>query len=709
MLCNNNYYTLPSTFHKSVVSCCFINFIDNVKFFLKQCQKDGTVDILPVKCVLTGLPRVGKTSFLKRVQQKMNSRTVHHNKEEVIPSTGFEAPITVNIAEEATTISTATINKGHWVVTDDLHEQGNILMSSLRPQNDNLAQQRDITQPDNKTPSPQRSAPVSLTESLPPPSTSILKSTSRIIVSDFKSAKMMMEDAVWQRPAKEFEDGGTPTQLSFIDTGGQIEFQELLPPLLHGPAIHLIFFNAFSSLFKAVEVEYRHPDSNISSVKYETSSSSIEIIQQLLVSFYGISQKDNSKSVACLFSSYIDQFSSNPDERAQQLKEVSDSLRKQFCDTSFYKNNYLAQPIKEECPYIFQPLDNIGCPEDELEKAQQFILSVVKESFTPVSLPVKWATFHLALRNEYEKSPGVCTMEQCSRLADDCRIPAEHLPFVLEFFHFTLGTILYYKDIISLKDFVIVNPNILFSGISKLVALYFIGSGERYGTTQSIRQTGEVSKSNLQLNEPLSENCPLTSQHLVDLLAHYKLLVSKESTYLMPCLLLPDKEVVSSLVSLDVLSLSTPPLLILFEEGFVPIGLFSGMVNVLSERWDLDESNRFRNRVKFTTPPGYVEIRQCLKYIEIRAERMSSYYKKIQEEAMKCIESVISVQPHIKETKYLIGFYCPGSLSTHLHVCRYSCSFDKALVCTNDPKCFDSKPLSPKHHLWFDEVMCVEL
>ena len=261
-------------------------------------------------------------------------------------------------------------------------------MSSSRPQNDNPAQQRDITQPDIKTPSPQRSAPVSLTENLPLTWSSKFKYISRRIVtpSDLKSAKMMMEDAVYLRPVKEFEDGGTPTQLYFIDTGGQIEFQELLPPLLHGSAIHLIFFNAFSSLFKAVEVEYRHPDSNISSVKYETSSSSIEIIQQLLVSFYGICQKDNSKSVACLFGSYIDKFSSNPDERAQQLKEVSDSLRKQFCDTSFYKNNYLAQPIKEECPYIFQPLDNIGCPEDELEKAQQFILSVVKESFTPVSL-----------------------------------------------------------------------------------------------------------------------------------------------------------------------------------------------------------------------------------------------------------------------------------------------------------------------------------
>ena len=99
----------------------------------------------------------------------------------------------------------------------------------------------------------------------------------------------------------------------------------------------------------------------------------------------------------------------------------------------------------------------------------------------------------------------------------------------------------------------------------------------------------------------------------------------------MPCLLLPDPDVVSSLVSLDVLGVSPPPLLILFEEGFVPIGLFSGVVNELSQEWTLDEENRFRNRVKFIAPPGYVELRQCLKYIEVRAVNVESFCVSIRE------------------------------------------------------------------------------
>ena len=44
----------------------------------------------------------------------------------------------------------------------------------------------------------------------------------------------------------------------FMDTGGQPEFHELLPPLLRGPALHLIFFNASHDLTLTVEVHFRH-------------------------------------------------------------------------------------------------------------------------------------------------------------------------------------------------------------------------------------------------------------------------------------------------------------------------------------------------------------------------------------------------------------------------------------------------------------------
>ena len=81
----------------------------------------------------------------------------------------------------------------------------------------------------------------------------------------------------------------------------------------------------------------------------------------------------------------------------------------------------------------------------------------------------------------------------------------------------------------------------------------------------------------------------------------------------MPCLLLPNPTVAPSLIGLDVIDISPPPLLILFEDGFIPIGLFSGTINSLSREWPVDNGNCIKNLFNLIVPPGRVEVCQCLK------------------------------------------------------------------------------------------------
>ena len=126
------------------------------------------------------------------------------------------------------------------------------------------------------------------------------------------------------------------------------------------------------------------------------------------------------------------------------------------------------------------------------------------------------------------------------------------------------------------------------------------------------------------------------------------------------------------------------------------------MINILSKKWELDTANRYKNRVKFITPPGHVELRQCLKYIEVRAVGMDRHCSKVREDAIESLEQAISVQPHLSEVKYSVGFYCPGSLSSQLHACEYNCRFERAIICKRNQKCFDSQPLSPQYFLWFE-------
>ena len=73
-------------------------------------------------------------------------------------------------------------------------------------------------------------------------------------------------------------------------------------------------------------------------------------------------------------------------------------------------------------------------------------------------------------------------MQECISLADECNIPNEHVTHVLEYLHSNLGTVLYYDKVNSLSDYIIVNPNVLFSSISRFVTLSFMGSGEHHNT-----------------------------------------------------------------------------------------------------------------------------------------------------------------------------------------------------------------------------------
>ena len=83
----------------------------------------------------------------------------------------------------------------------------------------------------------------------------------------------------------------------------------------------------------------------------------------------------------------------------------------------------------------------------------------------------------------------------------------------------------------------------------------------------------------------------------------------------MPYLLLPVPTVAHSLIGLDVLDISPPPLLIPFEDGFIPIGLFSGTINSLSREWPFDNGNCLKKLFNLSVPPGRVEVHRAVPQI----------------------------------------------------------------------------------------------
>ena len=489
-----------------------------MQLFLQECRKNGKIQLRPVKCILSGLPRVGKSSFLLRLQGKkpwlQSGDTLH--------SSGFESPVNIRILEP-TQFSTTTINnKGLWVVADTLTKEGYILIQQTKQKKPS-----NPTEFIGATPYFSETSQYEPVETVLPTVTEPTKDLNSQEALDSEHYKLKPFD-----PTREFishvltseglpslEDLEESITVYFMDTGGQPEFHELFPPILHGPALHLVFFNASVDLDKPVEVHYCHKEKSIGSVKYTTNVSSIEIVHQLLSSFYCLQQqKESQQSVSVLLGSYIDQLGEN---KSQRIKEVSDRLSKVLEPTAFYENAFLVSQKPENSNPIFLPIDNFTASEYELEEIKEFLLYVFYKTFSQISLPVTWAAFHLILRHRYEKSTGVCTLKVCENLAVSCGIDKKDVPNVLRYLHNKLGTILYYEDVNDLNKLVICDPNVLFHGISHLVTVSFAGSGPYRTIAEKIRSTGEIPLRVLKEAKPLNPDCPLKVKHLINLLLHY--------------------------------------------------------------------------------------------------------------------------------------------------------------------------------------------
>ena len=72
--------------------------------------------------------------------------------------------------------------------------------------------------------------------------------------------------------------------LYMSDTGGQPEFQELLPVLVSGPALFFLVFRLDKDLYQKYTIEYLHPTTGESVVPFEGSFSMAEMILQFLAS-----------------------------------------------------------------------------------------------------------------------------------------------------------------------------------------------------------------------------------------------------------------------------------------------------------------------------------------------------------------------------------------------------------------------------------------
>ena len=685
-----------------------------IRLIERHIAKEGSLTVRISRSVFYGEPAAGKTSTRKRLTGEIENL----GQQLALPSTGIEKPCTINLyrdTEKCSVLLTRSL--------EDWKEQDIALQCQTLLQYLLFSSQGDSSQAIQQNPALQESKASQVTVRTRP---TLVLGRGRRLPRDGalqKFLKNVTASEQWKEVREGLKAIEDITILHITDTGGQPEFYDILPLLLQGCSIFLLFYNLSRPLDQHSTISYRWGEGRSSAV-YESQFTLKEMLFQLLVSVASSSSTEKPNAAVMFVGTYLDRV--GEEGLLSQERKLKDMIQ----STEFFRRDVVKTfPLLGDEKLIF-PLDNISGSPDEIAKLRASIAQAIEQAFDPVSLPTSWLLFHLVLRREYEANPGYCTVEQCIEVAKSCHIPPRVVKDILKFMHKKFGTILYYHKVKSFVNLVICDPNIIFKRITQLVALSFGANPDRPQTSKEIRELGEIDPL-LMEEEKKKESSPISMSHIVDLLTYHNIISEIKKfdgshVYFMPCLLLPDP-----LVGKDrkqaLLDLDPAPLLILFSTGYIPLGLFSSLVVYLSklDSWVIDPVEcRYRNKVHFevdgSTDLVLISHATCL---ELRATAPEAslaaskcpYVVKVIKRAVEAFKS------HHKFMKFgnSLGFYCLSDLKVESGTPHHADCWETArpeagwnqmtpafMRCCSKCVVRRSKLLE-KHQVWFMQVILV--
>ena len=512
--------------------------------------------------------------------------------------------------------------------------------------------------------------------------------------------------------------------LQVIDTGGQPEFHEMLPALITGPAINLLVFKLTESLNDGYNITYRLPSGN--SKPYKTSLTHEEMIFRSLSSIacltystigWNIGEelvKDKSDSAAFLIGTHRDLVDQ---EKVTTInKDLSDKLKS---SDELYGTNLVQSYSRDQ---VIFAVDNIN-DKDEIEHLQKALNRVIDKRFHEVTVPTSWYVFSMKLR---KRKAAVLSKTLCIKIANECGVPKESFMSALWYLHHRVGVLMHFPEVEGLRDIVIIQIQVIFDRITKLITHQFTFSELGHAAAITDFSDRGIFTEETLVKLATRKGDPLTPTRVVSLLqclhivAHLNIKGKRkrlEKSYFMPCALRPF--ILGTAPSAHVVSdLCAPPLLVWFECGYTPVGVFCCLVVYLLEitngpNWSLVGQRHYRNKIKFSVGQNFDEVSLIAypTYIEVRVERrhhipepLAQLCSTILATLDSAIETVIRSLHYSCHSQHLFGSYCsscPSSCPPHPAVKHYPNSF--VLKCV----LYDQTCVIPDNSLWFNKVICV--
>ena len=605
-------------------------------------QRKGTIEHTIIHGMFVGPARSGKDTLIKRL---LNEKVSDTNS----PSTG--------IAESAMSIHiecvTANVNEttSSWTRMKFDEEAVDLMIKTSNTfQPDISTESEDTTEPDESNDTAESKDHVLLNTNIPKdegmktqfkddtPQNNDKSSPSFSNIPDYESSLSSFKDLIRNKGMTGIREHYERSwSLYLTNTGGQGEFQEVLPLLISGPSIFFVTFPLHIGLKDKLCIEYQPPNHDNPIKLYTTTL--IECILQTLATVVAMGttksttktgeQKYQHKSKVFLVGTHKDELGDPADSEdiKEKIEVIDQLLWKEIKAISHFVDG-LIEPSSDN-QKIFT-VNNLSDDESDFIKLRSAVECCIKMNVTFTrKYPAHWLIFSLVLRMKTPQK--IVTYSDCYSIAQSCGIKSEkEFTKALEFIHSTMGVIRYFPyEQDGLKDIVIIDPQILFDLVTDLIVNTFTS---QHGVT--LKECGEFKNKGIFSSHELDKvtskrgfNELLPLKRFATLLTILRMAAPFTDTqglkkYFLPCALCHADD------STDedcCISTNLPPLLVTFECKYCPMGIAGALIKYLITnemesklKWELLRDKIFRNEVCLRVGPyDNVRVRFTPTFIEI--------------------------------------------------------------------------------------------
>ena len=472
--------------------------------------------------------------------------------------------------------------------------------------------------------------------------------------------------------------------LYLTDTGGQLEFQELVPALTAGPVVFFLVFRLDQDLDKTTSIQFRYPDGH-NTESYHTSFTVRETLLQSLASIASMGSHVYSKKQGeqvmlkpkvILIGTHRDKVS------LEKIRQIDQSLKSMIKGTSLFREGIIERASPQRLIVAVNNLSKVYEGNAHFQKVRSIIERIADRDDFKVSLPSTWLIFSLVIR---QLTKSVITYDECFAIARQCGIDAQdELNEALWFLNTKVGLVRHFrgKGLEDLQDIVIVDPQILFTKITRLIINTFTDHHVTANVSEEFKTKGIFPLRLLgQISNKDDDDRLLTVSRLVKLLEHLHIISRLHNTaevkYFMPCTLAHAQSTAPELThsSSAVDYQEIPPLLITFKCGYCPKGLFSALVVYLlankmkSElNWELQTEHIFRNSISFFIGPhDSISLTLTSTYLKVamipdgsRRLSVESVCMEVRRSIEITVREVTSSLHYTSNAEHALAFYCTG-------------------------------------------------